>query len=99
MEVINLSLDYFQNYVWMMAITSFLALILGLIALVLLNKYKKHKVAGSILLVLGILGTILTIPFGLLSGPLFIIASIMCFVRKSKTSSEIETRSTGEEIS
>lgn len=29
MEVINLSLDYFQNYVWMMAITSFLALILG----------------------------------------------------------------------
>lgn len=88
MEEVNLSIDYLSNYMWLMAVTSIVALVLGIVVLILLNKYQKSKIAGIILLVMGILGTLLTIPFGLLSGPLFIIAGIMCLVRKPKLERE-----------
>lgn len=90
MEEVNFSIDFLSTYVWLMIITSILAMGLGIVALILLHKYQRAKVAGTLFLVMGILGIILTIPLGLLSGPLFIIAGIMCLVRKPKQETELK---------
>src|SRR5690625_1703434 len=46
-QELNLSIDIINTYVWMMVI-SIVAIVVGILALVLLTKYQRVKVAGTI---------------------------------------------------
>lgn len=67
---------------WTLIITAIIALIAVVIALILLKGNKKPKAAGGLLLAVAIIGSIMTAGFGAVSGILFFIAGIMCFVRR-----------------
>ncbi|MDM8099739.1 MULTISPECIES: DUF4064 domain-containing protein [Oceanobacillus] len=70
---------------WALLITSILAIILSLAAIFLIKGNKQPKIAGSIFIVISILGSIVTIGFGIIPGIFLLISGIMCLVRKQGT--------------
>ena len=67
---------------WTLIITSLIALILGIIATVFIKGNKKPKAAGIIFIVTAVVITIVTFGAAILPGIFFLIAGIMCLVRK-----------------
>ncbi|WP_373895096.1 DUF4064 domain-containing protein [Virgibacillus natechei] len=73
----------------MMLVFSIIAIILGIIAMVFLKGNKRPKTAGIIFLVAAVIGFfVFGIIFGIMVGIFYIIAGIMCLVRKPKTTIE-----------
>ncbi|MBM7599667.1 cytochrome bd-type quinol oxidase subunit 2 [Virgibacillus halotolerans] len=70
---------------WTLIITSLIALILGIIAIVFIKGNKKPKAAGIIFIVTAVVITIVTFGAAILPGIFFLIAGIMCLVRKPQT--------------
>ncbi|MFD1412353.1 DUF4064 domain-containing protein [Oceanobacillus jeddahense] len=70
---------------WALLITSILAIILSLVAIFLIKGNKQPKIAGSIFIVISILGSIVTVGFGIIPGIFLLISGIMCLVRKQGT--------------
>ncbi|CEI83307.1 hypothetical protein J18TS1_41590 [Oceanobacillus oncorhynchi subsp. incaldanensis] len=70
---------------WALLITSILAIILSLAAIFLIKGNKQPKIAGSIFIVISILGSIVTVGFGIIPGIFLLISGIMCLVRKQGT--------------
>ncbi|GAA0344576.1 DUF4064 domain-containing protein [Oceanobacillus oncorhynchi subsp. oncorhynchi] len=70
---------------WALLITSILAIILSLVSIFLIKGNKRPKVAGSIFIVISILGSIVTVGFGIIPGIFLLISGIMCLVRKQGT--------------
>jgi len=70
---------------WALLITSILAIILSLVAIFLIKGNKQPKIAGSIFIVISILGAIVTVGFGIIPGIFLVISGIMCLVRKQGT--------------
>jgi len=73
---------------WVLVILSIIAIVLGIIGAVKVN--KDSKLAGILFIIAAVLSGIITLP-----GILLIIAAIMCFVRKPK-SEEISLQKTDE---
>lgn len=70
---------------WTLIITSLIALILGIIAIVFMKGNKKPKAAGIILIVTAVVIAIVTFGLAIFPGIFFLIAGIMCLVRKPQT--------------
>lgn len=67
---------------WLFIITSILAAILGVIAIFLVKGNKKPKTAGAIFIIVCFLGAFVTVGLGIIPGIFYLLAGIMCFVRK-----------------
>lgn len=81
---INDVIDIAGSYGWSMVIVTILAIILGIVAVVFLKRNHRPTVAGIILLVTAVVGSIFSLPFGIFGGLFYLIAGIMCFARKPK---------------
>ncbi|MEH7387174.1 DUF4064 domain-containing protein [Bacillus sp. JJ1521] len=69
---------------WYFIIVGILAVILGIVSLVLLKGDKHPKAAGIILIVVAILTALATILISIISSILYLVAGILCLVRKPK---------------
>ncbi|MFA9556575.1 DUF4064 domain-containing protein [Evansella sp. AB-rgal1] len=69
---------------WVIAIVSFLAVALGIIAMILLRGNKNPKVAAILFLSTSIIIALVSFGIGLLPGVFYLIAGIMCLVRKGE---------------
>lgn len=82
-------IDSFINLIggagWYFVVISLIAVALGILALLLLRGEKNPKAAGIILIVTGVVGTLITVGFGIISGLFYLIAGIMCLTRKPQT--------------
>lgn len=67
---------------WLILIASVIAMILGVVAIVLLRGNKRPKVSGVIYIAVSIIGSIVTVGFGIIPGVFYLIAGIMTFARK-----------------
>ncbi|MUK89747.1 DUF4064 domain-containing protein [Ornithinibacillus sp. L9] len=67
-----------------LVVSSVIAIILGVVAMVLLRGNKKPKVAGIIFIATSVIFTVITFGGGIFAGILYLIAGIMCLVRKPK---------------
>ncbi|MBU5265547.1 DUF4064 domain-containing protein [Virgibacillus proomii] len=65
-------------------IVSIVGIVLGGISIFLLIGNKNPKIAGIILLITAVLGTVLTAFYGLFAGAAYLIAGIIALVRKEK---------------
>lgn len=70
---------------WMIAVSSVIAIILGIIAMVLLKGNKKPVVAGIIFIAVAVVISFTSFGTGIFGGIFFLIAGIMCLVRKPQT--------------
>ncbi|UJL47010.1 DUF4064 domain-containing protein [Virgibacillus sp. NKC19-16] len=69
-----------------MLISSIVAIILGIIAMIFLRGNKRPKAAGIIFIATPVIGIfVFGFVFGIMSGIFYLIAGIMCLVRKPKT--------------
>ncbi|ANU09637.1 hypothetical protein A1A1_16550 [Planococcus antarcticus DSM 14505] len=69
---------------WLLAIASVVAVILGIVAMVLLKGNKKPMVSGIIFIATAVIVAIVTGGAGIIAGIFYVIAGIMCLVRKPK---------------
>ncbi|WP_449537506.1 DUF4064 domain-containing protein [Ferdinandcohnia sp. Marseille-Q9671] len=69
---------------WYFIIVGILAIILGIVSLVLLKGNKHPKAAGIILIIVAILSTLATFLISIIASILYLIAGILCLVRKQK---------------
>lgn len=67
---------------WVIAIVSFLAVAAGIIAMILLRGNKRPKVAAILFLSTSIIIALVSFGLGLIPGVFYLIAGIMCLVRK-----------------
>lgn len=67
---------------WLLIIVSIIAILLGIVAKRLMKENKQPKRAGTLFIVVSILGSIFTLGFGIIPGVFYLIAGIMCLVRK-----------------
>lgn len=81
----NTMVDAMGDGGMMIAVSSVIAIILGIIAMVLLKGNKKPKVAGIIFIVVAVVISFVSFGTGILGGIFFLIAGIMCLVRKPQT--------------
>jgi cytochrome bd-type quinol oxidase subunit 2 len=82
---INSLVDTLSAGGWTLIITSLIALILGIIAIVFIKGNKKPKAAGIIFIVTAVVITIATFGAAIFPGIFFLIAGIMCLARKPQT--------------
>lgn len=90
MEEMQAVWDFFQGIGSYIAIVSIIGIILGIVSIVLVKGNKKPKAAGIILIVTAVLGTIISVGGGILSGVLYLIAGIMCLARKQQPTQTLE---------
>lgn len=69
---------------WYFIIVGILAIILGIVSLVLLKGDKHPKAAGILLIVVAVLSTLATFLISIIASILYLIAGIMCLVRKQR---------------
>ncbi|WP_453993985.1 DUF4064 domain-containing protein [Bacillus nitroreducens] len=69
---------------WYFIIVSILAIILGIVSLFLLKGNKHPKAAGILLIVVAVLSTLATFLVSIIASILYLIAGILCLVRKQK---------------
>lgn len=69
---------------WYFIIVGLLAIILGIVSLVLLKGNKRPKAAGIILIIVAVLSTLATFLLSIIASILYLIAGILCLVRKEK---------------
>lgn len=65
-------------------ITNLIAVILGIVAMVFLKGNKKPKIAGVIFIATAVLFTVIQVGIAMFAGFFYVIAGIMCLVRKPK---------------
>lgn len=76
--------EFFRNSVIFMIVLSVVLSIFGIVATILLNKRKRVKVVGILLIIAALLGTFLTLRSGLFGGVAYLIAGILVLVRHRK---------------
>lgn len=74
---------------WLLLVSSIVAIILGIVAMVLLKGNKKPVIAGIILIAVAVIVAFITGGVGIVAGLFYLVAGIMCLVRKPKTPLEM----------
>ncbi|MFS0863586.1 DUF4064 domain-containing protein [Fredinandcohnia sp. 179-A 10B2 NHS] len=69
---------------WYFIIVGLLSIVLGIVSLVLLKGNKRPKAAGIILIIVAVLSTLATFLLSIIASILYLIAGILCLVRKQK---------------
>ncbi|RCW73093.1 DUF4064 domain-containing protein [Saliterribacillus persicus] len=75
---------------WLFLITAIIAIVIGIVSMVLFKGNKSPKLAGILLLVVGVISTIATAGAGIFGGVFYVIAGIMGLVRKPKNEINID---------
>ncbi|WP_422124584.1 DUF4064 domain-containing protein [Planococcus sp. X10-3] len=88
-EEFETMLDLVGSGGWVLLISSIAAIVLGIVAMVLLKGNKKPVIAGIIFIAVAVIVSIATAGGGILAGLFYLIAGIMCLVRKPKTTLEM----------
>ncbi|MFD1068130.1 DUF4064 domain-containing protein [Oceanobacillus locisalsi] len=81
-EDLNMVMEGMGTGGWALVITSILAIVLSIVAMVLIKGNKRPKIAGIILIITSVLGTIFTVGIGIFPGIFLLISGIMCLARK-----------------
>lgn len=89
MEEFEAAMDMLGAGGWIVLISAIAAIILGIVAMVLLKGNKKPVIAGIIFIATAIIISITTTGLGVIAGIFYLIAGIMCLVRKPKTTLEM----------
>ncbi|TAA72368.1 DUF4064 domain-containing protein [Planococcus salinarum] len=89
MEEFEAMMDLFGTGGWLLLASAIAAVVLGIVAMVLLKGNKKPVVAGIIFIATAIIISIITTGIGVIAGIFYLIAGIMCLVRKPKTTLEM----------
>jgi hypothetical protein len=79
---LQLVLDGMGAFGWALAAAGVIGIIFGIIAVVKAKGNKSPKTAGWLLIIGAVLTGAISIGFGFLPALLYLIAGIMCFVRK-----------------
>ncbi|CAH0345286.1 DUF4064 domain-containing protein [Bacillus sp. CECT 9360] len=82
-EMIMDGMDILGPIGWLLIVAAILGFVFGLIAVFLLK--RKPKAAGIVFIVGAVLVGLVSVGAGFLPGLLYLIAGIMCLVRKPKT--------------
>ncbi|MFY4773699.1 DUF4064 domain-containing protein [Metabacillus sp. RGM 3146] len=75
-----------QTFSTFVAISAFIGLVLGILAIIFLKGNKKPKAAGILLIAGGVVTTVGSIGFSFFGGVAYLIAGIIALVRKPKVS-------------
>lgn len=89
MEEFETAMDMLSAGGWIVLISAIVAIVLGIVAMVLLKGNKKPVVAGIIFIATAIIISITTTGLGVIAGIFYLIAGIMCLVRKPQTTIEM----------
>ncbi|RLQ89798.1 DUF4064 domain-containing protein [Planomicrobium sp. Y74] len=89
MEEFETAMDMLSAGGWIVLISAIVAIVLGIVAMVLLKGNKKPVVAGIIFIATAIIISITTTGLGVIAGIFYLIAGIMCLVRKPQTTFEM----------
>lgn len=84
MEEFDMVLDLLGAGGTVLLASAIAAVVLGIVAMILLKGNKKPVVAGIIFLIVAVGVSITTTGIGILAGIFYLIAGIMCLVRKPK---------------
>ncbi|MBO1004923.1 DUF4064 domain-containing protein [Pseudogracilibacillus auburnensis] len=79
---IDLILGFFPVAGWLVIIAALTGVIFGLIGVISVKGNKKPKLAGAMFIIGAILQGLISVGFGFLPALIFLIAGIMCLVRK-----------------
>ena len=74
---------------WVLVASAIAAIVLGIVAMVLLKGNKKPVIAGIIFIATAVIVAIITTGVGIIAGIFYLIAGIMCLVRKPQRTVEI----------
>ncbi len=83
-------LDWMGSIGTVLLVVSIIAIIAGIIAMVFFKGNNKPKVAGIILLIVGVITTLITLGAGIFAGIFYIISGIMGLARKPKQEINME---------
>lgn len=89
MEEFETAMDMLGAGGWIVLLSAIAAIVLGIVAMVLLKGNKKPVIAGIIFLATAIIISITTTGLGVIAGIFYLIAGIMCLVRKPQTTLEM----------
>ncbi|RAZ81438.1 DUF4064 domain-containing protein [Planococcus halotolerans] len=89
MEEFEAAMDMLGAGGWIVLISAIAAIVLGIVAMVLLKGNKKPVVAGIIFIATAVIISITTTGLGVIAGIFYLIAGIMCLVRKPQTTLEM----------
>lgn len=82
MEEFEAMIDVFAAGGWMLLISAIAAIVLGIVAMVLLKGNSKPVIAGIIFIAVAVIVSFTSAGLGILAGIFYLIAGIMCLVRK-----------------
>ncbi|PKH12053.1 MULTISPECIES: DUF4064 domain-containing protein [Planomicrobium] len=74
---------------WVLLASAIGAIVLGIIAMVLLKGNRKPVIAGIIFIATAVIVSFVTTGVGVIAGIFYLVAGIMCLVRKPKTTLEM----------
>ncbi|KMY51312.1 DUF4064 domain-containing protein [Peribacillus loiseleuriae] len=83
MEDFSMVMDAIGGFGWMIIVASGIGIVLGLVSIFIL-KSERQTMAGVFFIITAVLVGLLSVGLGLLQAILFLIAGIMCLVRKPK---------------
>lgn len=89
MEEFEMAMDLLSMGGWVLIGSAIGAIVLGIVAMVLLKGNKKPIIAGIIFLVTAIIVAIITTGVGVIAGIFYVIAGILCLVRKPQPKLEM----------
>ncbi|WP_226037726.1 DUF4064 domain-containing protein [Aquibacillus saliphilus] len=69
---------------WFFLIVSVIAVILGIVSIILIKGNKMPRIAGIIFIITAVVGSVITVGFGIIAGIFYLIAGIMCLARKEQ---------------
>lgn len=91
-EEVESVITFFSGFGGAIIVSAILGIIIGLIAVIFIKGNKKPKAAGWLFIIGAILVGLISMGSGFISALLFLIAGIMCFVRKAPVEpSDIQT--------
>lgn len=89
MEEFDAMIDLLGAGGWVLLASAIAAIVLGIVAMVLLKGNKKPVIAGIIFIVTAIIVSIITTGVGIIAGLFYLVAGIMCLVRKPQRTLEM----------
>lgn len=82
MEEFEMAMNLLGTGGWILIASAIGAIVLGIVAMILLKGNRKPVIAGIIFIATAVIVSIVTTGIGILAGLFYLIAGIMCLVRK-----------------
>ncbi|HSI65990.1 MAG TPA: DUF4064 domain-containing protein [Planococcus sp. (in: firmicutes)] len=89
MEEFEAMMDVIGTGGWVLILSALAAIVLGIVAMILLKGDKKPMIAGIIFIAAAAIVAFITAGVGILAGLFYLIAGILCLVRKPQKTIEM----------